>query len=841
MKDISRELYERMQKGEEISAKVLNKSGLNSRDLTLLVQNGTLVRIQRGIYTLGLVEFFKRGEELLKEKKYYDAAIIYEKCLTLNPLHKDTYLKLILTNIKRKDYKRVFELLERHDEFEDALPREDYNVCLYLLNYVTNVPLELRDYVLNLEFKDLKVQTERDDWDKGLQNIARGFLCAYQLKKAATLYHKSRQVNIQPSALYCILDELLSNAIQEEIKIIEHEILLINDKEYEKLRTFLLSRHVKKCLSRTGELLLTLCETLLEIKNTNTIPTVLPIANKNRLISYIEAHDYKRALEFNNEYNKKNNIEEGESPLALLLRDICRLIDELSKNREEDAKERVSVSLEDRIDIPTIYTLLMNGEVEKGLVCIRQYLESIDKGYYYFLIEGLIKIRFLEKNGTFSEVFATLSLVKDDNFTPEIPKYLKRFYGSLAYSKFEIARIYLEIISKTNELGQCKIDEQSLYRILETASKVVGLKEENRKLLLSKSVQAPNKVATSSVEPTAPHNHQEPSDTPKEDRKINKGKQTRAVKATNPIQLSTLPKEEVKIGVDDGFHNLVDRIHKELVREGGIILLEPMSLGSTKEIRSTAKKYRDIKVHTIGLGETQRLFLRYMKHERMDVSSIIREGKEAYWQRDYDFCIECFLQVLSVFTEPKAYIYSMLGLAYLKSSNIEKAITYLTVATEVSKKEDRSFDYTDLIAKLKGENNRKEEKPYFEMQLEEFNNSDVQTLYGIENFDLINDHIVCTGIDVETACKHFGLTGEQTDIVKLLYAREFFIRGYIEKGDEFLLSVDKSKNKTSIVIDLLYEMRKNRLFYSHRENVQPKVELPSFILKAKDKRRNQNP
>ena len=56
------------------------------------------------------------------------------------------------------------------------------------------------------------------------------------------------------------------------------------------------------------------------------------------------------------------------------------------------------------------------------------------------------------------------------------------------------------------------------------------------------------------------------------------------------------------------------------------------------------------------------------------------------------------------------------------------------------------------------------------MTIEDFDYSDVNDYYGIDNFAEINSYIIESGLDVESACKQLGLTPEKIDIVNLIYS-----------------------------------------------------------------------
>ena len=112
---------------------------------------------------------------------------------------------------------------------------------------------------------------------------------------------------------------------------------------------------------------------------------------------------------------------------------------------------------------------------------------------------------------------------------------------------------------------------------------------------------------------------------------------------------------------------------------------------------------------------------------------------------------------------------------------------------------------------------QEDKKPRFRMRTEDFGN-DIQNHYGIENLDEITSYILECGLDVESACKELDMTDEQIDTIRLIYAREFYSQGNYEKGDQFLNSVEKSKNKTKFTSKLFEEVRRNKRFYINRPN-----------------------
>lgn len=97
-----------------------------------------------------------------------------------------------------------------------------------------------------------------------------------------------------------------------------------------------------------------------------------------------------------------------------------------------------------------------------------------------------------------------------------------------------------------------------------------------------------------------------------------------------------------------------------------------------------------------------------------------------------------------------------------------------------------------------------------------------------ENLNLIKDiqdaedlayYIQSEGMTLEVATKRLGLMPEQVLLIKLIYARDYYIEEMYLIGDKLLKEVEKNKNKTSKVVALLKEIRKNRNFYKNRKEV----------------------
>ena len=168
----------------------------------------------------------------------------------------------------------------------------------------------------------------------------------------------------------------------------------------------------------------------------------------------------------------------------------------------------------------------------------------------------------------------------------------------------------------------------------------------------------------------------------------------------------------------------------------------------------------------------------------------------------------------------------MIGISYLKLHQKDKAIEYITIANGISKKNNENKEYGDLLLSLKGEIEREDRKIRVKVKESDFDDSII-----IDNFDEINNYICESGLDVESACLNLNMSQEEINLINLIYARTFFIMGNNEKGELFLKYVERSKNKSSKVKKLLFEIRKNKKLYKNRN--KDNIKQLSYTLKPK--------
>ena len=234
-----------------------------------------------------------------------------------------------------------------------------------------------------------------------------------------------------------------------------------------------------------------------------------------------------------------------------------------------------------------------------------------------------------------------------------------------------------------------------------------------------------------------------------------------------------------------------------------------------KRIHNIIEKYDDIESFSISEEPNRQIVLRYKPkfiQEKIDIKEAKNKSKELFSEGKYEECIEINKKLLAI-GKPTPMVYATMGFCLIRTAHKNSAIDYLTIGNEISKQNNQIYDFSEIIASLKGEIEEEDKKPKFKMTEEEFT---YEQNYGIDNFEEINNYIMESGLDVESACVSLHLNEEQRTRIKLLYAREYYAQGQYEKGDEFLKAALKNQNKSKFTLKTIEELLKNKKFYINR-------------------------
>ena len=663
------------------------------------------------------------------------------------------YLQLFLKSIQKRDYKTAFEYYLKLSELDDKEHENDFNLFIYLLNIITEIPFNYQEYAKYMRDSDIKVLSSNKKYNSEYNKIRESII-----KKRFSLAMNQLNDYIFKYNKKTIYDEITRTLLLQinSAELIERNRIkkLFAEKDYEEIVKELEKKDRRCKLSSYEEYVLLLSKKYIDINESQKIPEIRVLPNMN-LLDAIRTNNFNIALEMNRDYNKKFNIKDEKSLIIAILEDINSLIESLKKETKPSYSPLINEIIKN----------LQEKEIDKVIENLYSFLNSIDKIDYEFLLIDLMKISLIEKDFSFFQIRKILISLSDDNYVFNKNKYLDKFYQKLREGKKDEASIYLNVLSKGNQFLDEKVNIEELSKVLNGTREIP-------------------KFNTNTEEDI----------------------------------------EAIKTQTSDKFY--IDKKIEELKDNRGIILLKPMNDKRINHILYLLDSIKEVSPFVIEYNHKKQIVLRLKNNNKgVDINNIAIIGNAAFKENDFKKCRNAYFEIIEMEEEPKAYTYYKIATTYMIQRKIEKAIEYLKVAISLARKEkniNEEEHYTNLLFKLTGELSTIDEKRYIKYEDSKFDFNDINNYYIINHFDVINHRITKSGKDVETACHEFGLSKDQIDVIKLLYAREFYIQGNIVKGDQFLISVEKDKDKSKMVKTILKEIKENRKFYQNRKRDKDK-------------------
>lgn len=434
-----------------------------------------------------------------------------------------------------------------------------------------------------------------------------------------------------------------------------------------------------------------------------------------------------------------------------------------------------------------------NNDIDSALSYLKKFLSNINRCEYEYIVTNLIKLSILDNDDAYTLPKVELLLMNNDNYKFNISNYIKKFYLCLLNKKMEEAKIYLDIINNAKKITNASINTDELCKLLN----YYQTSDKN-----SKSYNHVRDIVYYKLERLEENDIDIDEDDIEE--KENNVKTAEILRAENDIKF-------------------IEKKHSELIKNKGIIILKPTSKDRTDFILDEADKYIDMSVFPIVDDGEIRVVLKYndIYYEDFNIKSLIDEAMDDYKNGRYDESLKKQLKILETTPGKKSTNYAMIGLSYYRLFKKDKAIDYLTIANHLAKQENNPKDYGDFLLKIKGQIAEEDSKVFVKMKQSDFRNDNVK-FYGIKNFDKLNDYICNSGLDVETACRKINMSDEAIDVVKLIYAREYYTLGNNKMGELFFRSYEKSEHKTKKTKSIYKYIQQSKKFYKIRFKGTPR-------------------
>ena len=657
---IEMSIYDKFIDKKELTTKELLELGLNSHDLTNLVNEGKIRRVRRGFYDLEKCDGLFNYANILASKKYKNYERFHQalnRCLEIEPNNGKVHTRLLLDSLHKNNFEQAVESIRILSNSSNDAYKRDANLWLFMLSFVTELPVDLKEKVSSLKLED--VLTREDDLrydDKLSQNKIRSNIFNYKFSYASD---DLNELNIKKKPIYFLITEkLLSMVKYYDMRNQQNISNLLIDGKYEEVRDLLIKDRDLHGLSVANKEILIILGDLIGVINDKRIPEVENMPDSDYLYVEIQKHNYERALQLYRDFPVKN-VSCGVKSVGLLLE---RINEEINKLNKEEVRT-LSVGSDIFVNITNA---LQSGDVDKAFLLLDQYLESIDKKQYKNYIANLIKLDVLNGDRGFVESMHELSCVGREKELFDVALYIQDFYFNLVNKNFMKAAVYLNLISMSKSLGGVEVEVSQMRRTLIDEAFKNNIKESDLGLVGKEEVVVEDDLSEEIVAP----------------------------------EIEDLP---ITYTLGDAIDDVVNEVN--------LLMLEPMSDEEISFVTDTCQATDCVQSIVVEEEDgTKRVFLRYYDKNGpyVDISGTLRLANFKYKNREYEEAIELFERVLPKIENPRSFIYSKLGIAYrniTKDNDYSKAIDYLTLATAASASEENVVDYTDLINKLKFRSN----------------------------------------------------------------------------------------------------------------------------------------
>lgn len=720
-----KELFENILINNDISTIEIYCLQMNQYDISKLINNNLITRVKRGSYSVTCENLFNFCQLLINNKDYDLAYKYLLKCIELDYNYIDKFYNVFCDNILNNNIDLVclyFDVLSYYEN--DYI--SNINLYMYLLSFIVNIPDKYKGYIKNLELDDLI-----DD-----NNIDNNIIKNIYFTKFNQSFSSLNDNNKDNQVLKTLLARNINVDRNNRLNILN----LVKENKYKELKDYLKNKENTYNLTLLDSKVYLLLDSLFYIISSGKIPKV-EIDNTNNIFKAIDGNNYKLALSLSNEYNKINNIDNDSNVIYLLLKEICKEIDNLSYYFD-------------------IIIFLMKKNFDKVNELIDKYLKFKNKNEYNILLKKSIDISINENDYCFRKFINMLSEIDRNSFVFNLNEYIENFYLSLSKNNIIKANLYLDIILDSRDAINNEELKNNLINVLNN----------------SKNIIKNNEVTV--------------------------------------IEKKRNNKEIVVINENEENDRLyLVKKHKLLVENKGILVLKNLNNKKRKAIHMLSKNYEDMVCFNIGEDNDKKIVLRYKvkSDEFIDLKKLTKQIDAYYYSKNYEECLKCLFEMLS-FGFPKSYVYGRIGLIYVKLNKYDLALDYLETASYVNKKENKLLDYSEIIDKIKNKKN-------IEIDEKLFNNKGESFIFRLDNIEKIKDYINESGLDIDSACLKLNFSAQQTNLIKLSIAQDYYSQNNFTKGDEFVLSVEKSKDKSKMIINYINELRRNKRFYSNRENV----------------------
>lgn len=253
-----------------------------------------------------------------------------------------------------------------------------------------------------------------------------------------------------------------------------------------------------------------------------------------------------------------------------------------------------------------------------------------------------------------------------------------------------------------------------------------------------------------------------------------------------------------------------------------MIILKNIDNKRKRKLIQVAKSIPELDVFSIGRkGENLVIRLINPYIENKHPKRCAKEALNAYINKDYQLALSLYTKIMLTEKFITAETCGMLGLTYYHLNNIPEAIKYMTLSFELDRGyKTNKIDFKTLIKYLKAPSDDTTESKVTNL----VNKHDAQLVeYDFTEIETLANDLKTGNISLEIATQKLGLTLEQTQLIRLIYARDCFTEGLYSEGDKLVQAVAEEKSASLAVVFLITDIRRKRNIYYYEQKHAKKV------------------
>lgn len=86
-------------------------------------------------------------------------------------------------------------------------------------------------------------------------------------------------------------------------------------------------------------------------------------------------------------------------------------------------------------------------------------------------------------------------------------------------------------------------------------------------------------------------------------------------------------------------------------------------------------------------------------------------------------------------------------------------------------------------------------------------------------------------ICLQDACTSLGYSDDEINIIRIIFAKKYYIQGNASKGDEFLKAAIQSEKKSMFVLGLIKDVQANKTLYTCQKETEGQILSLNFKVK----------